>query len=71
MKRVRFVTDKDECDEFYQIEEFAFNKCGIRPLSTFLRIQFDKGLITAEEFFEILGISEEDALEGRYCIINW
>lgn len=71
MKRVRISTENDEGDDFYQIEEFAFRECSNMPLAIFLRIQFNKGLITEEEFFEILGMDEEKVKDGIYSIINW
>lgn len=72
MKRVIVVSEEEgESDTHYLIEEFAFNKCNNKPLSIFLRIQLYKGLITEEEFFEILGIEESEVSSGAYHIINW
>lgn len=70
MKRVRYIENEDTDDQethLYEVEEFILSHTENRFLSTFLRIQFDKGLITFDELLEILHIKEKEF----YSLINW
>lgn len=70
MKRIRYIENEGTDDEetyLYFVAELSFLKTNNQFFSTFLRIQFDKGLITFKELLEILNIEDVD----NYDLIDW
>jgi len=70
MKRISWIEDEDTDDEerrLEHVEDFILLHTENRFLSTFLRIQFNKGLITFDELLEILHIKDVD----NYSLVDW
>lgn len=65
MKRIRAKINEEY--EYYDIVEFIFTQCGNMPFALFLKIQFEKGLITFNELLEICQTEEKDDFE----LIDW
>lgn len=68
MKRVRsYINDESGEAIILTIEEFASLHCNNSHFATFLRIQFEKGLITFNELLEICQIDNKEDFD----LVDW